>query len=64
MLNATKEANMNTRTTIAAIIAPLMTLTGFRFSKDYRRADRGVKAIVYRLIDTVGANQIANGVRS
>lgn len=55
---------MNTRTTIAAIIAPLMTLTGFRFSKDYRRADRGVKAIVYRLIDTVGANQIANGVRS
>lgn len=54
---------MNTRTITAAIIAPLMTVTGFRFSKGYRRADRGLKALVYRLVDTVGANRLA-GVRS
>ncbi len=36
-----------------------MKLTGFRFSKSYRRGDTKLHSIVYALVDTVGANMKA-----
>ena len=33
-----------------------MRVTGFRFSRAYRRGDTKLHSIVYALIDTVGAN--------
>lgn len=47
------------RNLIAKIITPVLKVTGFRFSKDYRQAETGVKALVYRVVDTVGANRRA-----
>jgi hypothetical protein len=40
----------------AAILVPVMKLTGFRFSKEYRWADNGWKAFVYRHVNTIQAN--------
>lgn len=48
------------RTITAAIITPVMLITGFRFSKDYRRAETGWKAFVYKAVDTVQANIWSN----
>ena len=51
----------NTIRTISAIIlTPVMKLTGFRFSRAYRRGDTKLHSIVYALVDTVGANTYAN----
>ncbi len=44
------------RDTLATIIAPVLKLTGIRFSKEYRRAENGFKAFVYRNVNTVQAN--------
>ena len=44
------------RDTLAIIITPVLKLTGFRFSKEYRHAERGFKAFVYRNVNTVQAN--------
>jgi formylmethanofuran dehydrogenase subunit B len=44
------------RTITAVILAPIMKLTGFRFSKDYRRGTSRYHRTVYTLVDTVGAN--------
>ena len=44
------------RDMIANLIAPVMVVTGFRFSKEYRRAEHGWKAFVYRNVNTVHAN--------
>jgi hypothetical protein len=44
------------RTINAIILTPVMKLTGFRFSKSYRREDTRFHSIVYALVDTVGAN--------
>lgn len=48
------------RTISAIILTPVMKLTGFRFSKSYRREDTKFHSIVYALVDTVGANIYAN----
>lgn len=47
------EATMNA---INMILVPMMKLTGFRFSKEYRWGTTPFKAFVYRHIDTVAAN--------
>ena len=41
---------------INMILVPMMKLTGFRFSKEYRWGTTPFKAFVYRHIDTVAAN--------
>ncbi len=48
------------RTISAIILTPVMKLTGFRFSRAYRREDTKFHSIVYALIDTVGVNTYAN----
>jgi len=47
------------RTLSANILTPVMRLTGFRFSRAYRRGDTKIHSIVYALVDTVGANMNA-----
>jgi hypothetical protein len=44
------------RAAVAMILVPVMKLTGFRFSKSYRREETLYHKIVYRMVDTVGAN--------
>lgn len=44
------------RDAIAAAVAPVLKLTGFRFSKDYRRGTTRFHRAVYALCNTVGAN--------
>jgi len=44
------------RTLSAIILTPVMRLTGFRFSRSYRRGDTKLHSIVYAVVDTVGAN--------
>jgi hypothetical protein len=51
------------RLTAAYIAAPILAATGFRFSKDYRWGTTVAKRAVYRMLDTVAANHIANAVR-
>ena len=48
------------RTTSAIILTPVMKLTGFRFSRAYRRGDTRFHSFIYALVDTVGANTYAN----
>lgn len=45
----------------AALIAPILRATGFRFNKTYRRCDTKIKALVYRMVNTVAANIKADG---
>jgi len=52
------------RKTNASLIAPIMKLTGFRFSKLYRHEATTYHKIVYRLVDTVGANWKAEGFKA
>jgi hypothetical protein len=47
------------RNLTAALIAPAMKATGFRFSKDYRHGVSCFHRIVYRLVNTVAANHRA-----
>ena len=49
------------RRTNALILAPAMRITGFRFHSDYRHEVTAFHAIVYALVDTVGANIKADG---
>lgn len=44
---------------IAALIAPVMRLTGFYFSKDYRHGSTRFHRAVYACVDTVEANHRA-----
>jgi hypothetical protein len=44
------------RTLAAFVIAPVLKLTGFRFSKDYRWGTTLRHRMVYALVDTVSAN--------
>jgi hypothetical protein len=48
------------RTINAIILTPVMKLTGYRFSRAFRRGDTKLHSIVYALVDTVGANTYAN----
>ena len=45
----------------AALIAPILRTTGFRFDKTYRHGDTKIKALVYRVVNTVAANLRADG---
>jgi hypothetical protein len=47
------------RTLTALALNPIMKLTGFRFSKSYRRGDTKFHQIVFACVDTVGANMSA-----
>jgi hypothetical protein len=47
------------RTILALTFVPVMKLTGFRFSKSYRRGDTKFHQIVFVCVDTVGANMKA-----
>lgn len=47
------------RTINAYLLIPVMKITGFRFSKDYRREVTKFHSIVYSVIDTVNANSKA-----
>ena len=40
----------------ATILYPFMKITGFRFSRNYRWEVTKFHSIVYRYVDTVGAN--------
>jgi hypothetical protein len=48
------------RTTTAIILVPIMKLTGFSFSRDFRLGETLVHRIVYACVDTVGANTWAH----
>jgi hypothetical protein len=45
----------------ASLIAPALRATGFRFDKSYRHGDTKIKALIYRLVNTVKANLKADG---
>lgn len=47
------------RTITAAILVPVLKLTGFRFSKDYRWGTTIRHRVVSALVNTVRANQLA-----
>ncbi len=38
------------------ILAPILVLTGYRFSKDFRYGTTAFHRMVYALINTVGSN--------
>jgi len=48
------------RAATALFVAPVMALTGFRFSKDYRWGATRRYAMVYAMVNTVMANQVAD----
>jgi hypothetical protein len=47
------------RSLSANILTPVMKLTGFRFSRAYRRGDTRYHQIIFACVDTVGANMKA-----
>ncbi len=51
---------MDHRNIAAHLIAPVMRLTGFRFSKDYRWGKTFFHRAVYAMVSTVGANYLAD----
>lgn len=40
----------------ATLLVPVLKLTGFRFSKDYRHGSTRFHRVVYSAVDTVYAN--------
>jgi len=38
------------------VVTPILYVTGYRFSKDYRYGTMAMPRLVYALVDTVGAN--------
>lgn len=47
------------RETLAIIAAPLLRITGYRFSKRYRWGTTAWHRMVYRLINTIECNRLA-----
>ena len=47
------------RTITAYLIAPVLMITGFRFSKDYRHGTTRLHRLVYAMTNTVTANHVA-----
>lgn len=41
------------------IISPVLYVTGFRFSKDYRHEATKFHALVYKFVNTTAANRVA-----
>ena len=56
MIEAINEGSLNMRTITAALCVPFMKVTGFRFSKEYRKASDGWRLFVFTYVDTVQAN--------
>lgn len=54
---------MSGREITAALLIPVMKLTGFRFSKEYRHEITRFHSLVYNCVDTVGANCGADGMK-
>ena len=53
---------MQIREITAALIAPILRVTGLRFNKSWRQANVGFKAFVFSyILNTTGANIRANG---
>jgi len=52
----TNQTEVNMRDALATIIAPVLKLTGFRFSKEYRWGVTPWKAFVYRHVNVIKAN--------
>lgn len=52
-----------TRFLLGTLISPILALTGFRFSKDYRWGVTPYYRAVYALVDTVSANLTAQHLR-
>lgn len=44
------------RTINGLILTPILKITGYRFSRDYRYGTTKLHRLVYALVDTVGAN--------
>jgi len=51
------------RTITATIIAPIIALAGFRFSKHYRWGTTRANRTIYALVDTIHANCLADRIR-
>lgn len=51
--------NPTVRSLTASLLAPLLKLTGFRFSKQFRWGSTRAHRLVFALVDTVAANQKA-----
>ena len=55
-----------TRTITAYLISPVLAVTGFRFSKDYRwgttKFHRAVYAVVSPVVANISADRIVGGV--
>jgi hypothetical protein len=49
------------RAAVATLVAPVLKLTGFRFSKDYRWGVSRYHRAIYAVCDTLRANLIADG---
>jgi len=47
------------RTINARLLSPILKLTGFRFSKDYRQCSTIRHRLVYMVVDTVKANRLS-----
>jgi hypothetical protein len=47
------------RELLAYLVAPVIYVTGFRFSKDYRWGTSRHHRITYRLINVIKANRLA-----
>ncbi len=52
---------MDYRAINAYLLAPALKLTGFRFSKNFRHGATLAHRIVYRAVDVVRANLVADG---
>ena len=50
------------RELFAAIIVPVLIITGFRFSKAWRQAETGFKAEIFKRLNTTQANIWANAI--
>jgi|DEB0MinimDraft_10_1074344.scaffolds.fasta_scaffold266526_2 hypothetical protein len=47
----------------ARMIAPILRMTGFRFSKDYRHGATAYHRAVYAIVSTPTANLLAEGIQ-
>jgi hypothetical protein len=55
-----KEMQIDHRQIVAAVIAPVLAITGFRFTKDYRWGVTAYHRTVYAIVGTVWANIYAD----
>lgn len=58
-MTSLEDAAYLANTLVAVAISPVLLLTGFRFSKDYRWGTTKMHALVYKIVNTTAANRIA-----